>query len=368
VNHVSVNPPEPLVSALQPTDPAWSRWLDDVPHDTFHRPEYVVFCASHEGGQPLAVRAESSTCQILLPLILRPTPVGNQTGKPEHFDAFSPYGYAPPLIKPARPGTHLCPEDVRQAMTALLAHLREMGVVSLFVRMNPLLEADLPLLEAFGEVVLHGDSVAIDVTLPDEQLLAQMRTSHRQDVSASRRRGDRFYMDTSWERFDAFLDIYMQTMHRVKANPYYFFEPGLFRSLHAAAPENIHLSILEIDGEVASAGIVTEAAGITQCFLSGTHERFLKQCPNKARLFHVSQWARERGNRYLHLGGGVGGRQDSLFDFKRGFSPVTQPFRTWRVVVNPDVYQSLVREACGEPEPDTPPSSDGFFPAYARRG
>ena len=48
-----------------------------------------------------------------------------------------------------------------------------------------------------------------------------------------------------------------------------------------------------------------------------------------------------RGNRVMHLGGGLGGAHDSLFDFKAGFSKDRQPFRTWRVVVDPVRYAEL---------------------------
>lgn len=346
-------------------DPAWLAWLNGTRHDIFHRPEYVTFSAAHEGGEPAAIVAEVGSCRVLLPLVIRPIKLTIQTSVIGYRDALSPYGYAPPLITGSGPESALDPDDVRIALSSIIDHLRTMGIVSLFVRMNPLLDANLAVLRSFGEVVEHGESVAIDVSQSDANLLAQMRTSHRQDVHASERRGDRFYIDTTWERFNAFVDIYMQTMHRVKANPYYFFEPGLFRSLHTALPDHLHLSILEVDGEVASAGLVTEEAGITQCFLSGTHQRFLKQCPNKARLFHVSRWARERGNQFLHLGGGIGGGQDSLFDFKRGFSPLTRPFCTWRVVVNPEIYDQLVRDSSEEADGDS--GTTGFFPAYARR-
>ena len=57
----------------------------------------------------------------------------------------------------------------------------------------------------------------------------------------------------------------------------------------------------------------------------------------------------------LHLGGGVGGAQDSLMHFKAGFSDRRHLFKTWRVVLDEQQYTELSGK---EPE------STGFFPAY----
>jgi hypothetical protein len=52
------------------------------------------------------------------------------------------------------------------------------------------------------------------------------------------------------------------------------------------------------------------------------------------------------GMRYLHLGGGVGGREDSLFNFKCGFSDLFMNFNTWRYIANLSIYNNLVEERC----------------------
>jgi hypothetical protein len=71
-------------------------------------------------------------------------------------------------------------------------------------------------------------------------------------------------------------------------------------------------------------------------------------------------WAKAQGATVLHLGGGVGGAQDSLFDFKSGFGTGRHVFRLWKRVLRPDVYRALDearREIRGEPDPK-------FFPTY----
>jgi hypothetical protein len=95
--------------------------------------------------------------------------------------------------------------------------------------------------------------------------------------------------------------------------------------------------------------------GIVQYHLSGNDEQALKLSPMKTLINHARQWATQRGAEVLHLGGGVGGAQDSLMLFKAGFSDRRHLFKTWRVVLDEQRYTELSGKELG---------STGFFPAY----
>jgi hypothetical protein len=79
----------------------------------------------------------------------------------------------------------------------------------------------------------------------------------------------------------------------------------------------------------------------------------------------IRQWAKQRGNRVYHLGGGLGGSKDSLYEFKAAFSKLRADFYTWRAVVNPDAYHNLVaqwEQRSGAQADET----DSYFPAYRK--
>ena len=80
-------------------------------------------------------------------------------------------------------------------------------------------------------------------------------------------------------------------------------------------------------------------------------------------LHFVRTWAKSRGLQRLHLGGGVGASEDSLFRFKAGFSTDRHPFRTLRVVLDELAYADLVRAR--QPQSD-PGDHTGFFPLYRK--
>ena len=171
-------------------------------------------------------------------------------------------------------------------------------------------------------------------------------------------------VDETWEHLDTFKRLYRDTMKRVNAAPYYFFDDAYFDGLREAFADSVHLIVVEIDGQVACASIELESCGIVQNHLGATDRKFLAHNPGKILEHFVRSWAKERGNRWLHLGGGVGGRADALLTFKAGFSRLRLPFYTLRVVPREQQYRRLVARL--NPMGD-PADSEGFFPAYRLR-
>ena len=123
----------------------------------------------------------------------------------------------------------------------------------------------------------------------------------------------------------------------------------------------MHLLLVERDETVAAAGLFVETDGIVQYHLGGTERTLATFEPAKMLLHYAADWATQRGNRILHLGGGVGGANDSLFHFKAGFSRLRHPYRTMRSVLDDREYDRLSAARALE----LPQGQAGdFFPRY----
>ncbi len=129
--------------------------------------------------------------------------------------------------------------------------------------------------------------------------------------------------------------------------------------------EHMVLFTCTLGDDLLCGGLFFVCRGIVQYHIGATADEHLQRAPTKLLFDTVRIWGAERGLRAFHLGGGLGGRQDSLFHFKAGFSDRTHDFRIWRWILDSDEYQRLTcaRRAdlasCGS----APPSGD-FFPAY----
>ncbi len=333
---------------LAPGSQTWSDFLWSTPHDVYHLPEYVSLSAHHERGEPIAFHVSDGTRSMLLPLILRTIPAGGR-------DATSPYGYPGPLTHGTDDPRFLC-DAMHEAERVLAEH----GVISLFVRLHPLLNREPP--EGDWAIVSHGDTIGVDLSLPSTELWHQTRANHRRQINRATRSGHVVRFD-DWSRFDDFKRLYHRTMERHSADPFYLFDDTYFDLLRTALGTQLHLVTVGVDSDVAAAGLFTEISGIVQFHLGGSDERYLDVGPTKLMLHEVRCWARGRGDRWFHLGGGLGATDDSLMHFKVGFSPLRFPFHTLRAVLLEREYESLTalgkrRTGLGE--------ITGYFPGYRR--
>lgn len=341
---------------IQADDPRWTAMLADIPHDFYHRPEYVSFAAGHSGGHAQAFWARCSDAALLVPLVIRPLP--NDLGAPASWrDATSPYGYSSPLL--------VCGRSAKTAITlwqSFIAACRDASIVSVFLRSHPLLA--LPDgAGAIGATVVHeGETVVIDLSESVEEFWRQTRENHRRSICKLEKEG--FHTDIdNWTELENFIHLYRATMLRVGAKEEYLFDRDYFHDLKAIGHDDVHLcSVLNAAGETVAAGLFFHCRGIVQFHLSGTAAGYLELSPTKLMFDVMRRWAKSQGCACLHLGGGVGCHRDSLFAFKAGFSKHRGNFYTVRMVCDPERYAGLASQvATGINSTDT---IEGYFPSY----
>jgi hypothetical protein len=342
-----------------PDDPRWRHLLGRAHHDFYHLPDYVVATAKEEGGRPAAFYAESGDTQFLVPLVIRELPPS--LGAPLDWrDAVTPYGYSSPIMRGGNDAA---------SMASFLEAFREVGrkrgLVSAFFRLHPLLQLPDEVFTPFGHLEKSGVTVYIDLHRSDEELWSQTRRNHRVGVERLGRAGYVAALD-DWGHYGEFIRVYHQTMRRVGASDFYFFSDEYFENLRSALGFRLYLcTVLSPAGDLAAGGLFCVTDGMVQYHLGATADAHLGVAPSKVMFDHVRRWAKERGSTVLHLGGGHGGREDSLFLFKAGFSPLRAEFRTFRMVLDEEKYASLEerwRESCVGGSSD----GSGFFPAYRR--
>jgi hypothetical protein len=335
---------------LDPSSPDWTAALTRAYHDFFHLPSYAALQAAWIQGEAVALHVRDGQAELLLPLIVRPIGEGS-------YDATSPYGYSGPVVSAAADA-----DFIGGALAAGMALLAAEGLVSLFVRCHPLIDTPVP--GTLGKLVEHGDTVVVDLGLEEAELWRQTRRDHRNQISRALRLGHRVVFDTDRQHERAFERLYLDTMSRLDARSEYRYDSGYFEGLRSALGDRLRLVVVEIDGVVAAGALFVTTCGIVQYHLSGSDERYRKDRPTKLLIHAARGWAREQGHRWLHLGGGLGAANDSLLEFKAGFSELRRPFRTFRAILRPDAYRSLLGARSGSAIDD----ETGYFPAYRAPG
>jgi len=338
-------------------DAAWEEWLSPVRRDIYHTAGYHLFARESGEGEPCLAVVGDGRRGFAWPYLLRRIEGIDGVPDSEASDVTSVYGYPGPLAWGCEPGDSF----IANAWDSIVDLWREQGVVSAFTRFNPLLDnAALLRGERFGSdgparhddgVTVAGSTVSVDLTVGEEVTRSRYGHDLRRRIDATRRTGLATIHDEGWIHLSAFASMYRETMDRNVASDYYYFDEDDFRRLRAALVGQLHLLVTLVDDSVAAAGLFTEFGGIAQMHLAASSEAWLHRSPIKVLVDDAIRWARSRGNLVLHLGGGRGGQEDSLYWFKSRFSPRRHDFQIGRWIIDRRRYDAFTdaRLATGGP-------------------
>jgi len=315
------------------------------------------------GGTASALWAEDCGREWLLPVVIRPLPVIPGAGAPAlpWRDAVSPYGYPHPLTTAGETDVDTFLDE---ALAAMREFLRSERVLTVFARCSPLM----PLAHAYsnhGYVVKHGPCFWLDLTESAEELQSQLRSRYRSYLNALRREGVTAAFIPYSKGLDDFVRLYYRTMDRVGAARWYYFERSYFEELGKLLCDALRLCVVKQGDQLLAAGLFASSGGIVQYLLSGVDERLDQPHATKLMMIFVRDWGKVAGHRILHLGGGVGGTDDALSQFKRGFTRHFSLFCTWRHVVDAEQYEVRLR-AWEQFSGMAADPIEGYFPAYRK--
>lgn len=255
-----------------------------------------------------------------------------------YFDCTSVYGYAGPV-------SNLDFSDIpsslmQQFLQTFLHFLKKEKIVSVFTRLHPLIHQHFRPGQT-GGLYDNGKTVTIDLTLPVEEQRQQYRKAFRSKINQLRNKGYEVRQGIYEEDIASFAAIYLQNMQRLGANANYHFDKNYFRQLLQATSFQSNILLASFEGRDTAGVLTTCCNNIMQLHLAATHEDFIHDSPMRLLVEEASIFGQSKRMQHLHLGGGVGGQQDSLFHFKAGFSEHFLDFKTWRLVADTATYKAL---------------------------
>ncbi|MDR3218128.1 MAG: hypothetical protein LBU22_03970 [Dysgonamonadaceae bacterium] len=313
-------------------------------YDFYHLAEYHLLDAT---GTPLLLYYRNKASTVALPVILRPI-----EGTPYH-DINSVYGYVGPLTNLTNPDT----SDYRAFQQELRHFFDTHSIVSAFARMHPLFSGQEKIIAEMGEIIDTNMTVCINLKLPEDEQKRQYSHSLKNRINRLKRKNLTVRISKSRADIDLFINTYQENMERVHASKMYFFSKDYFHQFIETIPSALLLAFYE--DEIIGGSLFTECNGIVQTHLSASRNKYLYLSPMKYIWDYIRIIAKKKNMDYLHLGGGVGGQNDSLFAFKSQFSKQYLVYKTWRYIHNQAIYDELLHEKFGN---NIPPLS--YFPLY----
>jgi lipid II:glycine glycyltransferase (peptidoglycan interpeptide bridge formation enzyme) len=165
---------------------------------------------------------------------------------------------------------------------------------------------------------------------------------------------------------NVFIDMYYENMQRVNAKKHYFFNREYFFNLLKSNrfDTTILLALDNETKEIMGGAMFIKKNRIVQYHLSGVKAQHLHLNPVKVLIDEMRIRSTAEHYTYFNLGGGLGSKEDSLFQFKSGFSHNYKFFKLWKYIVNEEVYEALVARKnqmeCGRFAKNCP----NYFPCY----
>ena len=230
----------------------------------------------------------------------------------------------------------------------------ERGVVTSFVRFHPLYAN-----HHGAEPHLRLERLADTVAWPiggEADPAVTLHRHHRRRVRKAERELE-VSVRPAPARLDEFAALYEQGMRALGAASFYLFPEVYWETLATELGESLLQLDARLDGEVVASTLCLSSPRWLHYHLGAALEGGRSVGASHLLLLEAARWGHDRGCEIFHLGGGVGGAQDSLWEYKRRFAPDAL-IEAW---IGKAVHdEAAYRELSGGEAVD----SSGFFPAY----
>jgi serine/alanine adding enzyme len=278
-----------------------------------------------------------------------------------YFDLVSPYGYGGPIVLECSSGDRRALIDA--FMLDLASYCRDNRIVSEFIRFHPI-ESNHEDLGAYYEISKIKKTLATNLVDYGDPCVAEFSKTCQKTVARCRSLGMEFSIGSDRASLEPFLRIYASTMKRNMALEYYYFDQSYFEGLLRLFPGHCFIATVSHEGRPIAGGLYLHYGRYVHAHLSGTLEDSVHLSPAYLLKAELVRWARERGYRYVHYGGGyTNSEADGLFLFKKRFSRNTEfDFHVGKRIWDPSAYEKLTRAHRSSREGDS-----AFFPAYRHR-
>lgn len=320
---------------LRSDNQLWDKYINELPkekQDIYYTRQYCKMCELIEGGEAQLFVYENEDNIALYPHVRHTVEYEDCTTS--FYDIETAYGYGGPIVKKGDI------EFESEFETAFLKYCRQENIIAEFIRFHPFLGNE-GIFKREIDVLHNRGTIWIDLEKNiDEIWMQDISTQNRNTIRKCMKNG--LTVEIS-ENYDVFLEIYHQTMERVGAKNFYFFDKQYFREIK----NNPHYLLMctKKSHETLAAAIFMQYGDYFHYHLSGSRKEFLKLAPNNILLWEAIKYAQMQGCKKMHLGGGLSDlAEDSLFRFKKKFSLGCKEFYIGKRVHNPKVYNDLIQK------------------------
>lgn len=322
---------------------SWEAYIFRLPvelQEVYYTPAYYRLYEEGGCGQALCFVYEEDDKLALYPFFLNSVNALGYKLDKQYYDVQGAYGYNGIVGN--------CREEAFLAGLAAswLDWCRQRNVIAEFIRFNPVLRNEH--LCTWCEPVEALDNVLLRLTDYEDIWSNSYDRSVRNAVRRASQNGLEFLACSGAEitagDYRAFVDLYIQTMVRNHADPFYLFSEQYFTGLWNLLQDHLLLVSARHQGRLVSADLYLHNGITLYGFLSGTHNDYYQLKPGTFLRDETIKYAIRKGFSCYSIGGGLK-RNDSIYRFKKSFSTKTEStFYIGKKIHDQVVYDEVIRQ------------------------
>lgn len=302
-----------------------------IEYDFYHTWHYHTL---EKRGEPMLFVYEEGGVFIAFPLVKRTIENSN------HFDLTTTYGYVGPISN--KNNADLSAYFLDNFKFSFIKFMLANGCICVFSRLNPFIKQQ-QILSKIAEAVDNGKTIYMDLTVSLDEQRARYEKRLGRQIRQLRKANYIIKETTSLNDIKTFTCMYNENMQRLHADASYFYNEEYFTGILKNNESGSKL-ITIFEGDLMICGaIVLYSCNVIRNHLSATSASHINHSPSKLLTDEISILGRKLGLKYFHLGGGLGGKEDSLFKFKSSFSPLTLKDNIWCFIANKRAYNQLAK-------------------------
>ena len=318
-------------SIIEVSNPTWANIISIAhQYDFYHTQSYSQL---EKQNKPILCVAFHNNDFIAMPFLIR------KIDKTDFFDVTSNYGYCGPVSN--LPFESVSKDHILFFQSELLSFFKASHFISAFSRLHPILN-QYTVLENFGIIKVINKTVAIDLTLPKDEQYKKYRKNHKKNIERLRNEGFKVIEASTDNEVDLFIQMYYELLGRIGAHWSYYFDREYFFRLLNNPCFVTKLFLVKKNSEITGGGLFTFTSNIIQAHLACYKIKYRNYAPLKLVFDHVRLLGCDLNMKFLHLGGGRhGSSDDSLFNFKAGFSDTRLVYNGWQMIIDESKYNYL---------------------------
>lgn len=339
------------------------QWNDIVKsfkyYDVYYLSEYTNAFRIHGDGEPILFYYEGKHIRAINVAMKRDVEndknFSGEIPKGSYYDLVTPYGYGGFLIEGDKSDN-----KIKLINDEYSTYCKNNRIVSEFVRFHPILENHRRL-DNIYDISALGKTVSVNLK-STEHIWNGFTSQNRNKIRKAKKLGVEVYLGRNPELFHKFIELYNATMDKDNAKDYYYFEEDFYKSVLDDLKYNSLIFYAVFVEKIVAMSIFIFANQQLHYHLSASDSEYRNVAPTNLLLYEAACWGCENGYYALHLGGGLGSKEDSLYKFKKAFNKDSDnDFFIGRRIFNKDRYDELVEIRS---ERDDFGKITSFFPKY----